>query len=131
MPYAAITYRMKPGYEEEIAEIFAGFQRVDTPDFSGDDGSAAGRLLGTGVFIKDDVLIRVIHYEGDFAAVGRHMAAQKGVHILEEKLAPYLAKPRETDTQSPEGFAAYFREATMRSIAQLTVDTHPAGAATS
>ncbi|WP_328393750.1 SchA/CurD [Streptomyces sp. NBC_00390] len=125
MPYAAITYRVKPGHEDEIAEIFANFARVDTPDFKGDDGGAAGRLLGTGVFIKDDVMVRVIHYEGDFAAVGRHMATQKGVHILEEKLQPYLAEER--DTSSPAGFAAYFRNATMRSIAQLTVDTHPAG----
>ncbi|MER5914433.1 SchA/CurD-like domain-containing protein [Streptomyces sp. NPDC001982] len=131
MPYAAITYRVKPGHEEEIAEIFAGFQRVDTPDFAGEAGDAAGRLLGTGVFIKDDVLVRVIHYEGDFAAIGRHMAAQKGVHILETKLAPFLAEARETDTTTPEGFAAHFRNATMRSIAQLTVDSHPAGAGTS
>ncbi|MBO8188119.1 MULTISPECIES: SchA/CurD-like domain-containing protein [Streptomyces] len=125
MPYAAITYRVKPGHEDEIAEIFANFKRVDTPDLAGDDGEQAGRLLGTGVFIKDDVMVRVIHYEGDFAAVGKHMAQQKGVHILEEKLQPYLAEKR--DTASPEAFAAYFRDATMRSIAQLTVDTHPAG----
>ncbi|WP_406379396.1 SchA/CurD-like domain-containing protein [Streptomyces sp. NBC_01618] len=124
MPYAAITYRVKPGHEDDIAEIFAGFQRADTPDFTGDDGEAAGRLLGTGVFIKDDVIVRVIHYEGDFAAVGKHMAAQKGVHMLEQQLAPYLAEQRETD--SAEGFAAYFRDATMRSISQLTMDTHPA-----
>ncbi|MFF8282437.1 SchA/CurD-like domain-containing protein [Streptomyces albus] len=124
MPYAAITYRVKPGHEEEIAKIFSEFTRVDTPDLARDDGAAAGRLLGTGVFIKDDVMVRVIHYEGDFAEVGKHMARQKGVHLLEEKLQPYLAQPR--DTASPEAFAAYFRDATMRSIAQLTVDTHPA-----
>ncbi|MFI1395470.1 SchA/CurD-like domain-containing protein [Streptomyces sp. NPDC020681] len=126
MPYAAITYRVKPGHEDEIAEIFSQFTRVDTPDYKGDDGAAAGRLLGTGVFIKDDVMVRVIHYEGDFAAVGRHMATQKGVHILEEKLQKYLAEER--DTSSPAAFAQYFRNATMRSIAQLTVDSHPAGA---
>ncbi|MFD9223031.1 SchA/CurD-like domain-containing protein [Streptomyces sp. NPDC060064] len=126
MPYAAITYRVKPGHEDEIAEIFAHFTRVDTPDYQGEDGAAAGRLLGTGVFIKDDVMVRVIHYEGDFAAIGRHMATQKGVHILEEKLQPYLAEER--DTSSPAGFAAYFRNATMRSIAQLSVDSHPAQA---
>ncbi|MEV7601794.1 SchA/CurD-like domain-containing protein [Kitasatospora sp. NPDC089797] len=123
MPYAAITYRVKPGHEDEIAAIFADFQRVDTPDFAHADGAAAGRLLGTGVFIKDDVLVRVIHYEGDFAAVGRHMARQTGVHVLEDRLSPYLAEER--DTTSAEGFAAYFRNAVMRPIAQLTVDTHP------
>jgi hypothetical protein len=124
MPFAAITYRVKPGHDEEIAEIFARFQRVDTPDLSGVDGEQAGRLLGTAVFVKDDVMVRVIHYEGDFAAVGKHMARQRGVHVLEEKLAPYLAHER--DTGSPEGFARYFRDATMRCVSQLSVDTHPA-----
>lgn len=121
MPYAAITYKMKPGYEDEIAEIFAGFQRVDTPDF--DD--AAGRLLGTAVFIKDEVLVRIIHYEGEFSAIAGHMARQQGVHNVEEKLRPYLAEQR--DTTSPEAFGRYFRDATMRPISQLSVQTHPAG----
>ncbi|MFG2561767.1 SchA/CurD-like domain-containing protein [Streptomyces sp. NPDC048496] len=126
MPYAAITYRVKPGFEEEITRIFTDFQRVDTPDFTSADGEQAGRLLGTAVFLKDDVVVRVIHYEGDFAAVGRHMAAQQGVHSAEAELLPYLAEPR--DTRSPQAFAEYFREATMHTLVQLTVDTHPAGA---
>lgn len=129
MPYAAITYRVKPGHEEEIEQIFAGFQRVNTPQFTREDGSAAGRLLGTTVFLKDEFLVRVIHYEGDFAEIGKHMAQQKGVHLLEDKLAPFLLEPRETT--SPEQFAAYFRDATMRKIAELTVDTHPVGTASS
>ncbi|MEV0998860.1 SchA/CurD-like domain-containing protein [Nonomuraea sp. NPDC050202] len=124
MPFAAITYRVKPGHEDEIADIFAGFQRVDTPVFTGDDGAAAGRLLGTAVFIKDDVMVRVIHYEGEFAAIARHMAAQRGVHLIEEKLAPYLQEQR--DTSDAAGFGRYFRDATMRCISQLSVQTHPA-----
>jgi hypothetical protein len=124
MPYAAITYNIRPGFDDEIAEIFAGFQRVDTPTMRDAIGTEAGRLLGTGVFIKDGVLVRVIHYEGDFEAVADHMAKQKGVHLIEEKLAPYLVEQR--DTSSPEAFRAYFRNALMRSIAQLSVDTHPA-----
>nr|AHX24711.1 hypothetical protein arx26 [uncultured bacterium] len=124
MPYAAITYRVKPGHEDEIAEIFAGFQRVDRPEFRGGTGNQAGRLLGTAVFIKEDVIVRVIHYEGDFAAIGAHMAAQRGVHLIEEALAPYLAQER--DTTNAEGFGAYFRNATMRKISELSLDTHPA-----
>lgn len=129
MPYAAITYKVKPGHEDEIAEIFAAFERVDTPDFAGETGETEGRLLGTAVFVKDENIVRVIHYEGDFAAVGKHMAAQKGVHILEGKLAPFLAEQR--DTASPGAFAEYFRNAIMRSVQQLTVDTHPVGASAS
>lgn len=125
MPYAAITYRVKPGREDEIAEIFANFQRVDTPEFHDDDGEQAGRLLGTAVFIKDDVMVRVIHYEGDFRAIARHMARQRGVHLIEEQLAHHLAQPR--DTSTPQGFSEYFRNATMRCVSQLSVDTHSAG----
>ena len=125
MPFAAITYRVKPGHEDEIAEIFAGFQRVNRPDYQDGQGEQAGRLLGTAVFIKDDVMVRVIHYEGEFAAIAGHMAAQRGVHLIEEKLAPYLAEQRDTGTA--EGFGAYFRDATMRCISQLSVDTHRVG----
>jgi hypothetical protein len=126
MPYAAIMYRVKTGHEDEIAEIFAGFQRMDRPDFTNDDGDRAGALLGTAVFIKEDVVVRVIHYEGDFAEVGKHVGAQQGVHLIEHELAPYLATQRETD--SKKGFADYFRNAVMRCISQLSVHTHPARA---
>lgn len=125
MPYAAITYDVKPGHEDEIAEIFNGFRRVDTPVMRDERGEQVGRLLGTAVFIKDGLMVRVIHYEGDFAAIGQHMARQQGVHALEEKLAPYLA--RRPQARSPEEFREHFRAATMRQICELTVNTHPAG----
>ncbi|GAA2637595.1 SchA/CurD-like domain-containing protein [Dactylosporangium fulvum] len=126
MPYAAITYEVKPGHEDEIADIFARFKRVDTPVLRDEDGREAGRLLGTAVFIKDTVMVRVIHYEGDFAAIGRHMGRQEGVHLLERELAPFLAARR--DTGSAEGFQQYFRNAAMRCISQLSADTHPTSA---
>ncbi|MEO3885624.1 SchA/CurD-like domain-containing protein [Nonomuraea sp. B5E05] len=128
MPYAAITYPVKPGHEDEIAEIFAAFQRVPTPVLVDDEGKEAGRLVGTAVFIKGEVMIRVIHYEGDLVHVARNMARHKGVHELEAKLAPYLAETRDTGT--PEAFGRYFSNATMRCISQLSADTLPAGART-
>ncbi|CAM3691480.1 SchA/CurD-like domain-containing protein [Kibdelosporangium persicum] len=123
MPYAAITYRVKPGHEDEIADIFAQFQRVDTPDLRYEDGGPAGRLLGTAVFVKEDVMVRIIHFEGDFAVIARHMAAQRGVHLIEQQLAPYLQRQR--DTTTPQAFGQYFRDATMRCVSQLSLDTHP------
>ncbi|MGC5020999.1 SchA/CurD-like domain-containing protein [Micromonospora sp. DT47] len=122
MPYAAITYSVKPGHEDEIAEIFEKFRRVDSPVLTDEAGESVGELLGTAVFIKDDLMVRVIHYSGDFAAIGRHMAAQKGVHLLEQKLAPYLAEQR--DTGNVDGFQHYFRNATMRCVSQLSRDTY-------
>lgn len=125
MPYAAITYRVLPGHEDEIAEIFADFDRVDTPVFRDEAGEVAGRLLGTAVFVKDDVLVRIIHYEGDFTQIGKHMARQTGVHDIERRLAPLLARSR--DTTTPQRFEEYFREAVMRCVCQLSLETHPAG----
>lgn len=121
MPYAAITYKVKPGFEDEIAEIFAGFQRVDSPRLRDEEGQEVGRLLGTGVFIKDDVMIRVIHYSGELEDVSRHMAQHPGVHRLEQRLAPYLAEQR--DTRDPDAFGEYFRNATMRCISQMSAET--------
>jgi len=117
MPYAAITYRVRTGHEEEIAAIFAGFQQMPNPVFTGADGDPAGRLLGTAVFVKDDVVVRIIHYEGDFAAIGNHVGAQRGTHLIEEKLRPFLALDRDTTTEA--GFQDYFRDATMRCVSQL------------
>ena len=42
------------------------------------------------MFVKDGTLVRFIHYEGELADVGRHMGQQRGVHMLEAKLEPYL-----------------------------------------
>ncbi|MFD8145411.1 SchA/CurD-like domain-containing protein [Streptomyces sp. NPDC059708] len=118
MPYAAITYDVKPGHEAEITEIFSHFKRADTPVLRDESGEEAGRLLGTAVFIKDGLLVRVIHYEGDIKDVGRHMSRQPGVHILEEKLKPYLASPRDTGT--PEAFQRHFAGSLMHCISQLS-----------
>lgn len=125
MPYAAITYQVKPGHDDEIAELFSRFQRVSSPAIRDGAGAEVGRLLGTAVFIKDTVMVRVIHYEGSFEHIARTMAAQPGVHELEAQLATYLAEQR--DTSSPERFGAYFRNSTMRCVSQLSVDTLPAG----
>ena len=124
MSYAAIMYRVKPGHDDEIAEIFTGFQRMQTPSFTDSEGAVVGRLLGTAVFLQDDVVVRVIHYEGDFSAIGRHVGMQRGVHLIEDKLQPFLAEGRDTAAQAD--FEAYFAAATMRSISELTVDTLPA-----
>jgi hypothetical protein len=120
MPYAAITYDVKPGHEDEIAELFANFQRADTPILHNEAGEEVGRLVGTAVFIRGGTLVRFIHYEGDFIAVAKHMGQQKGVHSLEDKLQPLLATPR--DTSTPEKFREHFAKSLMRCVSQLSTE---------
>ncbi|RVX44152.1 SchA/CurD like domain-containing protein [Nonomuraea polychroma] len=113
MPFAAINYGVKPGHEDEIAEIFApgSFTRAESPVMRDETGTEVGRLLATGLFIQDTDMVRVIQYEGDLAAVGRHMATQQGVHEAERRIAPLLATPRDTATAA--GFQAHFGRSIM------------------
>lgn len=122
MPYAAIKYDVKPGHEKEITELFSHFKRAESPVFRDEDGNETGRLVGTAVFLLDGVVVRFIHYEGDIADVGKHMSHQRGVHILEEKLQPYLAAPR--DTTTPEAFRAHFDNSLLTCISQLKAEAN-------
>jgi hypothetical protein len=121
MAYAAIMYRVIPGNEDAIAEIFANFKRADSPFVVDEQGKRAGVLLGTGLFIKDDTMTRFIHYDGDIGLddIARHMARQEGAHEAERELAPYLAQPRHTETA--EGFLEHFRHSTMQCLSQLSI----------
>jgi len=116
MPTAAISYDILPGHEKEIEEIFSGFRRVTGANVPGDSST---RILGTALFIRDDLMVRFIDYEGDLDAVARHMAGQPGVQEIERKLAPYLSNPRDTGTT--DGFLATFQRSLLRCISQLSV----------
>ncbi|MCF3174866.1 SchA/CurD [Streptomyces sioyaensis] len=120
MPFAALTYDIRPGYEDEVAEVFSDFRRVASPSVPAPSGDApAARLLATAVFIRDATLVRVIEYEGDLDAVAHHMAAQPGVQEVERRLKPYLNTPRDTD--SVEGFVRTFRQSLLRCVTQMGV----------
>ncbi|MQY11640.1 hypothetical protein SRB5_17590 [Streptomyces sp. RB5] len=122
MPFAAITYDIKPGFEKEITEIFTGFRRVGSPVVRDATGAQSARILSTAVFIRDATMVRVIEYEGELADIARHMAVQPGVREVEEKLAPYLSRPRATDTV--EGFVATFERSLLTCMAQMSVRDH-------
>ena len=115
MPFAAITYDIKAGHEDEVAEVFSNFRRPTSAVVPDDEGT---RIVATAVFIRDSLLVRFIEYEGDLEAVARFMAAQPGVKEVERKLAPFLSKPRNTGTV--EGFVQTFKSSLLRSVSQLS-----------
>lgn len=118
MPFAAITYDIKPGHEDEIAEIFADFQRVAATEVDA-PGQEDTRILSTALFIRDGLMVRMIEYEGDLDAVARRMFTHPAVRRVEERLANYVNRPRDTDTE--EGFVRTFNSSLLRSISQLSV----------
>ncbi|HEX6872576.1 MAG TPA: SchA/CurD-like domain-containing protein [Micromonosporaceae bacterium] len=119
MPFTAVTYDIKPGFEDEIAEVFGSFRRVGSSNISTTDGEPTSRILATAVFIQGATLVRVIEYEGDLDVILRFMASQPGVREVEQRLVPYLNSPRDTGT--PDGFIATFHRNTMRCLSQLSV----------
>lgn len=119
MPFAAITYDVKPGFETEITEVFRGFRRVRTPVVADASGRPEATILSTAVFIRDATLVRVIEYEGDLDAVARFMASQPGVRDFEERIRPYLSRPR--DTATTEGFVATFHRSLLNPVVQFSV----------
>ncbi|MEU8530277.1 MULTISPECIES: SchA/CurD-like domain-containing protein [Streptomyces] len=127
MPLDAITYRVRPGHEDELTEVFSphNFTRVDSPVIKDDAGTTVGMLLGTGLFAQGDTVIRVIHHDGvSVARVARHMSVQSGVHQAERAILPYLAEAR--DTETPEGFRAHFHRSLMTVLEQHSPDERPA-----
>ncbi|MHA6763601.1 SchA/CurD-like domain-containing protein [Streptacidiphilus sp. PAMC 29251] len=118
MPFAALTYDIKAGYEKELTEIFGSFRRTGSTDVAADRGVPATRILATAVFLRETTMVRFIEYEGDLQEVARHMAGQPGVQEVERKLKPYLSRPR--DTATAEGFVATFNRSLLPCLTQIS-----------
>ncbi|KWX04658.1 hypothetical protein TH66_05420 [Carbonactinospora thermoautotrophica] len=118
--FAAVTWKVKPGYEAELAELFANYKRPDSFIVRDAQGAEVGKVMATAVFMKDDTIVRVIQFEGPLDEVLRHMSRQQGVRELEDAVDKYLVEPR--DTTSPEGFRQFFQRSSMRCLVQRFAD---------
>jgi hypothetical protein len=121
----ALTWTVKPGTEERVAELFATSGRPDhvVRDLA---GAVVGRLIRTSVFLRQNQVVRVIEFDGEFLDVARHMGRQREVRELEAALDEYLEVPR--DISTPQAAAAFFASASMRCILSRRHDAEPAAA---
>src|SRR5687768_2896570 len=111
--WLALMYKMKPGVEEEISELFRTSGRPDH-EVRDADGNVVGRLLTTMAFVGKDAAVRVIEVEGDVQVVAGHISQQPEVKDFEKKVEQYLAEPR--DLSTPEGARAFFHRSGMRNV---------------
>lgn len=125
--FSAITYPVAAGHEDEIADIFSmrNFIRADSPIMRDEQDRKIGRIIGTGLFIRQTHMVRLIQYEGQLVDVARHMAGQKGVQQAERKLAPLLTVYR--DTRTVEGFLDYFTRSSMNTVVHAVTADQPVG----
>lgn len=108
----AIMFRIKPGTEAQVKELLTNYE---PPEWVTPDGA---RLLGTSIFIKDDLVVRMMEVDGPLPSIMAHLARQPSIQQLEADLDPYLAEPR--DMSSPEGARAFFGRAMMEHVTTRT-----------
>ena len=125
--FAAVTWAVKPGFDEELAQLFANYPRPDSYIVRDEAGNQVGAVLSTVVFLKDERIVRVIEYDGDLPAVMRHMAGQRSVRDLEEQMERYLEVPR--DTSTPGAFRDFFISHSMRCLVARRHDQPAEGTA--
>ena len=114
--FAAVTWKVKPGHDEELAQLFANYKPPGSFVLRNGEGQEVGQLIATAVFIKDDTIVRVIEFDGALEDVLRHMATQQGVRELEDGVDAYLQLPR--DTATPQAFREFFQRSRMRCLVQ-------------
>lgn len=108
MQRQAIWFTVKSGSEEVASDILKSYP---SPETRIDDHS---RLLGTTVFRKDNIFVRVMEYEGDMATIASHLANQPVIQDVERQLNEHLEIPR--DLSSPEGAREFFKQAMMKVV---------------
>ncbi|MUN38446.1 SchA/CurD-like domain-containing protein [Actinomadura litoris] len=104
----AIMFRIKPGTEEAVKELLAGYA---PPEWTAPDGT---RLVSTSVFLKDDLVVRMIEIEGNLPGLMAHLSSQPEIQRVEREISQYLAEER--DTSTPEGTRDFFINSLMRHV---------------
>jgi hypothetical protein len=104
----AICFQVKPGTEAVVKELLATYT---PPEWVTPDGA---RLLGTSIFMKDGLVVRMMEIDGPLPRVMAHLARQPAIQELERKLDEFLVEPR--DMSSPAGARAFFQQALMEHV---------------
>ncbi len=101
----AITFTVKPGSEQPVADLLAGYRspqaRVDSHT----------RLLRTSLFMHGNRVVRAVEVAGDLGNALRHVAEQPEVRAVEEAINPYLEENR--DLADPSSARAFFARAAL------------------
>ncbi|MET9254426.1 SchA/CurD-like domain-containing protein [Streptomyces sp. NPDC003717] len=108
----ALTFTVRPGSEEKVAELLAGYQSPDA------DVDAATRLLRTSLFMHGNRVVRAVEVQGDLQTALRHVARQPGVRAVEEAMNPHLEEDRDLD--DPHSARRFFTRAAMPAVHHVT-----------
>jgi hypothetical protein len=106
----AVMFRVRPGTEETVAELLAGYQ---APVRYVDEDT---RLVSTSVFMKDQLIVRMIEIEGSLPKVMAHLSQDPNIQYVERELDKYLIEEDRRDMSTPEGAREFFLRAMFRTV---------------
>ncbi|MEU9122557.1 SchA/CurD-like domain-containing protein [Streptomyces sp. NPDC048506] len=104
----ALTFTVKPGSEEKVAEILAGYT---SPEARVDDTT---RLRRTSLFMHGNRVVRAVEVQGDLVAALRHVSRQPEIRAVEEAINPYLEQDR--DLGDPDSARVFFTRAALPAV---------------
>jgi hypothetical protein len=106
----ALMFRIKAGTEDKVRDLLANYSR---PTGVAADGT---RLVSTSVFMKDDIIVRMIEIDGELSGLTAHLAQEPAIQAVEAELDNYLVEEDRRDASTPDGARVFFRNALMEHI---------------
>ncbi|GAA3367307.1 SchA/CurD-like domain-containing protein [Streptomyces sannanensis] len=110
----ALTFTVKPGSEDKVAEILAGYT---SPEAQVDDTT---RLRRTSLYMHGNRVVRAVEVQGDLLAALRHVARQPEIRAVEEAINPYLEQDR--DLGDPDSARVFFTRAALPAVHHVAAD---------
>jgi hypothetical protein len=110
MQRLAVTFRVRQGTEQDVAQLLSSY---DPPNPAIDDET---RLISTSVFMKEQQVIRMIEFEGDFRKIMAHLSQDPSIQYVERELDKYLIEEDKRDMTTPDGARQFFQKAMMRTV---------------
>src|SRR5436305_2077970 len=104
----AITFPIRPGSSERVAELLSGYPR---PELRAEAGA---RLLGTTVFLRENTVVRVFDIQGDYDEAVELLCRARPLQEAGRRLAPYLEPGNDISDES--GLRRFLREGLMRVV---------------
>ena len=89
-----IVARIKPGSEEEVAEIFAESDRTKLPELAG--------VKHRSLFVLDDIYIHYVETDADFELAVDQIRAEPLFRDISRKLDEYITPYKPESWQSPK-----------------------------
>ncbi|MDA2812974.1 hypothetical protein O4J56_20180 [Nocardiopsis sp. RSe5-2] len=114
----AVMFRVRPGTEKQVEELLSSY---DPPSPVIDDET---RLVSTSVFMKDNLVIRMIEIEGSLPKVMAHLSQEPVIQNVEKELDKYLVEEDKRDMSSVEGTRAFFLNAMMTTVTTRIPDDY-------